>query len=407
MHKLPWERRSRIAEVGDQLWTHVSPASSLEGPGLLVAAALLGWAKEDVAKLAALQFLLTAEVKEFVQQLPELARRLSTTSVRDEERSTERIRGAVHWGQTMTGRLTSGTPHLHVTAPVERAYQTAENELLVHVLDAVVKHASASGWHLPTMTSEPAAIIRGHLDEATKWQSSSMLTTIERIPPTPRSLARIKAGRTGTRYQTVLAAYRKLNALVERLDRAAIRAAIEQAGLVAAKEHLLFELLTLFRVIAALGVHGWQLQPLRLFRGAVETHGTSEDGRRIDLWYQSMPRVLGTGSNYREVLASHKFPNPLDLRPDLVLHWQAPTGSPRTLMIECKHSVDASVRETAGRALFDLLAYRQAFAGSLAGTASPYGLGVVWGGGLTPQLDQDVMLCTPDQIEEALRTTVV
>ncbi|NHO83152.1 hypothetical protein [Micromonospora sp. CMU55-4] len=405
MHTLPWERTSRIAEVGDQIWSYVSPAARLEGPGLLVAAALLGWPGGDVAKLGALQFLLSAEVREFVQQLPELARRLSTTSVRGEERSAERVRGAVHWGQTMTGRLTSGSPHLHVTAPVDRAYQTPENELLVHVLDAVANLATASGWHLPSMRSEPATTIRSHLDEATKWQTSSMLATIERIPPTSRSLARIAAGRTGTRYRSVLAAYGKLNALVERLDRAEVRRAIEEVGLVTAQEHILFELLTLFRVMASLGVHGWELQPLRLFRGAVETHGTSRDGRRIDLWYQSKPSVLADVSNYREVLARHGFQRPQDLRPDLVLHWQTPTGSPRTLVIECKLSTSGGVKEAARSALFDLLAYRQAFASSMAGAGVPYGLGVAWGGGLTPQLNQDVMLCTPDKIEEALLTT--
>ncbi|MEV4847296.1 hypothetical protein AB0K20_29260 [Micromonospora matsumotoense] len=406
MQKLPWERPSRIAEVGDQIWSYVSPASQREGPGLLVAAALLGWPSDDVAKLGALQFLLSAEVREFVQQLPELARRLSTTSVRDEERSTDRIRGAVHWGQTMTGRLTSGSRHLHVTAPVDRAYQTAENELLVHVLDAVAGLAATSGWHLPNMRSEPATTIRSHLDEATMWKNSSMLATIERTPPTLRSLARITAGRTATRYKSVLAAYHKLNALVERLDRAAIRAAIEEVGLVTAQEHILFELLTLFRVMAALDVHGWDLQPLRIFRGAVETHGISPDGRRLDLWYQSTPPVLGTVSNYQQVLARHEFRRPQDLRPDLVLHWQASTGSPRTLLIECKLSTSGGVKEAARSALFDLLAYRQAFANSLAGTGVPYGLGVAWGGGLTPQPDQGVMLCTPDKIEEALLTTV-
>lgn len=404
MQKLPWERPSRIAEVREQIWSYVSPASQREGPGLVVASALLGWPVEDVAELAKLYFLLSTEVSEFLRQLPDLARRLSTTSVRDEERSTERVRGAVSWGQTMTGRLTSGTPHLHVTAPVDRAYQTPENELLAHVLDAVVTLAVASKWHLTRTRHEPATTIRNHLLEASKWQNSSMLATIDRIPPTTRSLGRIAGGRTRRRYQPVLAAYRKWDLLVRRCDRAAIRAAIEEVGLVTAQHSTLFELLTLFRVMSALGVHGWNLEPLRLFRGAIETRGTSADGRQIDLWYQTTPRVLAS-SAYRQILARHEFRGQPDLRPDLVLRWQARTGSRRTLLIECKLSQTGGVATAARKALFDLLAYRQAFAESLGESGVPYGLGVAWGGGLRPRGDQDVMLCTPDMIDEAMLTT--
>jgi hypothetical protein len=243
--------------------------------------------------------------------------------------------------------------------------------------------------------------------EAMKWQNSSMLSTIERISPTPRSLSRIAVGRTGTRYKFVLAAYQKLDALVERLDRAAIQAAIEQVGLVTAQEHVLFELLTLFRVITALGAHGWQLQPLRLFRGAVETHGTWKDGRGINLWYQSTPgAVLSRVSTYRDILVAHGFQRTHDLRPDLVLQWQTRTGTSRILMIECKLSTTGGVKEAARSALFDLLAYRQAFADSMPSTAAPYGLGIAWGRALAPRLHEQVMLCTPDKIEEALATTV-
>src|ERR1700754_1097703 len=277
MRPLPWERPSRIKEIREQIWSYVSPSSRREGPGLVVADAMLGWPDGDVTELAALQFLLSAEVGDFVHQLPELARRLSTTSVHDEERGTERIRGAINWGETMSARLASGAPRLHVTTPVERAYQTPENELLVHVLDAIVRLGTATGWARPNLRSEPATTTRAHLTEAKRWQSTSMLTPIRRVTPTPRSLARIGSGRSHVRYQGVLAAYSRLDALVERLDREAIRSAIEDVGLVASKEHILFELLPLFRTIASLENHAWQLRPLRLFAGAVETQGLGSD----------------------------------------------------------------------------------------------------------------------------------
>lgn len=405
MKILPWERPARIAEVGDQIWSYVSPSSTLEGPGLLAAAALVGWAANDVVELAALQFLLSAEARNFVDDLPRIVRRLSTASIQQQERSAERIRGPVQWGPTITGRLANGGPNLHVTAPVDRAYQTAENELLVHVLDAVVRLGNASGWDKPSMKSAPAAIIRNHVIEATKWQGSSMLSTVRRLPPNPKSIARVAAGRAATRYGSVLSAYRMLDALVQRLDRVAIRAAIEKVGLVTASEPILFELLTLFKTIGALNVHGWELKPLRVFRGAISTCGIRADGRRLDLWYQPKPSELSLASKYRELLSAHRFQRVDDLRPDLVLRWQDSTGGQRILIIECKLSQTGGVREGARKALFDLLAYRHAFDDGLSQAGRPYGLGVSWGAGLVPQLDQDVMLCTPDTIEEALSVT--
>jgi hypothetical protein len=305
----------------------------------------------------------------------------------------------------MSGRLASGDPHLHVTTAVERAYQTAENELLVHVLDAIVKLATATGWEKPHLRSAPARVVRTHLTEAKRWQSSSMLTPIKRVAPTPRSLARITSGRARVSYSGVVTAYNKLDALVERLDRDAIRSAIEDVGLVTSEEHILFELLTLFRVIAALEKLGWQLQPLGLFRGAVGTRGVSSDGREIELWYQPKAPVLGNLSRYREVLEQHGIRAPHDLRPDFVLRWRSATQAHRTMMIECKLSTTDGVEKTARGALKDLFLYRQAFRDVIEATGEPYGLGVAWGAGLAPRLGQEIMLCTPDKIDDALSVT--
>jgi hypothetical protein len=403
MQNRPWDRQSRIKEIREKIWSYMSPSSVREGPGLVVAAALLGWPEDDITTLAQLHFLLSPEVHEFIARLPELSRRLATTSSNGREVSNERIRGAVNWGQTMTTRSATGDSQIHVTNPVERAHQTAENELLVHVLDTIVRLAHASGWDRPNMKSEPAAAIRNHLVEGKKWQNNRMLSEIKRASPRPQTLTRIASSRTAARYGHVVAAYEKLEALVERLDRTAIRSAIEEVGLVTAQEHVLFELLTLFQSMAALEAHGWKLQPLRLFHGAVHTHGFRGDGRRIDVWYQPAPSPLGM-SRYAGVLTHHGFPQVRELRPDLVVRWQSSSTVHRTLLIECKFS-EHGVAGAARSALLDLLAYRHAFATALADSEPPYGLGVAWGADLAPRLDSEVMLCTPDQLEVALSTT--
>ena len=401
MRTLAWDRNARIAEVRDRIWSYLSPASRFETPGLLVAAALLKWPEADALRLAELQFLLSAEVGELLQEMPRLVRRLATASASDEELTAERLHGPVDWNATLALRASAGSRHLFVTAPARRVYQTPENELLVHVLDSIVAIAQRTGWDELLAKQGPAATVRERMSEAIRWQQSRMLATVTRARPTPRSLARTASGRSRLRYATLLGAYAKLTSLVEQLDRQAVRAAIEHAGLVTADEATLLELLTTFRVIDELRNGGWQVQPFALFEGHVHTSGLHGDGRQIDLWYQTTPSSLRHGSRYRDVLASHGFTQG-GLRPDLVLRWTHPGGSRRWLLIECKLSQSMSVGHAARQALVDLLAYRRAFGRILSAGGQPYGLGVAWGQELTPAAGAEIALCTPDKLGKAI-----
>jgi hypothetical protein len=406
MKPLRWDRAARVNEVRDRIWSYVSPSSRFELPGLLVAAALLKWPETDALRLGELQFLLSDEVGALLEAMPRLVRRLATASAREEQWSGERLLGPVQWGRTLSVRAATGSQHIFVTAPAQRVHQTAENELLVHVLDATVRVARSSGWDQSLTRERPARIVRERLFEAERWQQSRMLSAVERTPPTPRSLARIRSGRNRYRYAEVLAAHEQLVSLVEHLDRQAVRSAIEKAGLVTADEATLFELLTTFSLIDALRAHGWLLRPFYLFQGRVHTSGGRDDGRRIDLWYQSTPADLAAGSHYRQILASHEFPRRHDLRPDLALRWTDQHGQSRWLLVECKLSQSRGVRHAARQALADLLSYRRAFDTALASAATPYGLGVAWGQRLNPNSDAEIALCTPDTLDAALRQIV-
>jgi hypothetical protein len=303
-------------------------------------------------------------------------------------------------------RASARSRHLFVTASARRVYQTSENELLVPVLDFIVRIAQRTGWDEILAKEDPAATVRERLSEATRWQQSRMLATIDRARPTPRSPARIQSGRNHLRYAPLLCAYTKLASLVEQLDRQAVRAAIEHAGLVTASEATLLELPTTFRVIDELRKGGWQMQPFALFKGRLHTSGQRGDGRRIDLWYESTPPDLRTGSRYGHVLASHGFSRQGGLRHDLVLRWAHRNGSCRWLVIECKLSQSMGVGHAARQALADLLGYRRAFDHVLSPGGQPYGLGVAWGKELTPAAGAEIALCTPDMLGEAISQIV-
>jgi hypothetical protein len=386
-----------ISEIKRDLWRYLTPASDIE-TGMLEASALLQLEPRELRALGRLQFLVSAEVGELLRQLPILVRRLATTTASEEEWSAERVRGAIQWGRTIGVRQATGIPHLYVTSPARRAYQTPENELLALVLDAVVVLGKQSGWHR-SASDNVGRLVRDRVSEAERWLAIRSLLEVERRPATPTKLARIRSGRNHRRYRPVLDAYERYRALADHLDRKAVQEAIETYGIVSRDDATLFELVSTFRIIEALRGLGWTLGRLGLFEGALRMHGW-QGSAEIELTYQATPKGLSRGSVYRDVQHDHQL-KPGALRPDLVINVRR-NDVARWLLIEVKGG-ERGVAQSARAAAYDLLAYRTAFAPVLsAQIGHPYGLGIAWGANLEPSSVGEIVLCTPDTIRDAL-----
>jgi hypothetical protein len=396
MQTLPWIRNDLIGRIRNDVWRYLTPAASIETQ-LLEAATLLQMAPSELRRLGRLQFLASDELGTLLDYLPQLSRRLATTTASEEEWSADRIRGAIQWSRTIGARQATGIPHLYVTAPARRAYQTPENELLALVLDAVVALGRESGWRR-SEHADLGRLISSRVRVAERWLQTRLLLEIERRPPSPRKIARIRSGRHRRRYGAVMNAYQRYRLLAEHLDRAAIRNAVETYGLVSRDDPTLFELLVTFEVIRTLGHLGWDLEPLGLFAGSLRLRGRR--GREtLELSYQRVPKELASGSRYKQVLSAHEVPQS-PLRPDLVLTRRCPTGTCR-LLIEAKGG-HRPVEQSARAATLDLLAYRTTYSAALDKQGSFFGLGVVWGAGVTPSPSSEISLCSPDTLGEGL-----
>jgi hypothetical protein len=396
LEALPWRRSDLIDRIRSELWRYLTPAATLEEERL-EAATLLRMAPSDLAAIGGLQFLTSTELGRLIDALPALIRRLATTTAHEEEWSAERVRGAIQWGRTIGVRRATGLPHLYVTAPSTRAFQTPENELLVWLLDETVRLGRLSGWH--RSTSEGAGrLVNDRVGETERWLQSRMLVEVQRRSITDRMLARIRSGRARNRYRPVLDAWDCYRELVGTLDRRSIRRAVEEHGLISRDDPTLLELVCTFEVLGSLRNLGWALGRLGIFEGSLSLAGVRGD-ERLEFTYQRTPRALSRSSNYRAAQRDHGIPAG-GLIPDLVLHY---TGreSDRWLMIEVKGGQRAP-EKSARAALLDLLAYRSAFDPTLRSQAGTYGLGIAWGRGLQPALGRQVVLCTPDTIEAAL-----
>lgn len=401
--RLDWNRSLVVAEVASEIWKYLTPSVKAEPQQLLEAAALLQMPFEQLLTYARVHFLLSKEAALLVSGLPRLVRRLTTTTAHEEERSSERIRGAIRWSATISSRLASGNPIEYVTAPSRRAYQTPENELLVQVLDSILRLSRESGWNRYGHVTEAGVTIAGLIAEVQRWSAHRPLPDIDRRPITPRTVSRVRQGRHRRNYQAVLNAYLRYQEMVGRLDPVSIRSAVEAHALVVVRDPVLFELLTLFRVIEVLRVQGWVIEPLHVVTGSVRLRGTRAD-ETLTLYYQAVPEALaGQANPYKAVQRHHNIANAKLLMPDLIIKHRRSDRSARWWLLECKMGTKRSAEASARVALRDLFAYRRAFAPTLdAGSDCAYGLGVVWGEGMRPRRGHEALLCTIDALEEAI-----
>jgi hypothetical protein len=401
MRTLPWRSEEIVAQLRDRIWLYLSPSSTPHQA--LEAAALLQMDDVDVGRLARLHFLLSEQVGWLLGAVPSLLRQLPTTTLVEEERSHERIRGAVHWQPTLIGRIGTGVPTLVISRPAQRAYQTPENELLVFLLDEIIRLGRRTGW-LEDPRAGQASVVRTRVSEATRWSQSRMLASVERRWPTARTIARIRTGRHRRRFNVVLDAWHVYEALIEHLDVDQLREIIENEGLVTRSDATLFELFCLFTVLDGVRSLGWRLRPLQLIEGAVRFTARKGDNR-LEIWYQRTPPLLNKISHYGRTLRLHGLQDSV-LRPDVVLRHRTPSGSTNWLLIEAKMGTRRDLPSSARAALIDLLAYRRAYDAVFAGQAAPFGLGIAWGAGLRPS-ESEIMLATPEHIPRALEVFLV
>ena len=229
-------------------------------------------APAEVRYLAQLQFILSEPVGRLLEQMPLLIRRLTTTTNPEVEISAQRIRGAIRWSETFAQRAATGLPHVFVTAPTRRAFDTPENQTLAFALRAIAEFGRRTGWDKAS-TAGPAQLVAARVAEATRWRQARALIDVPANPPAPTTLARVRASRNRKRYQAALDVVELYQRYIARLDRSAIREAIEHHALIASRDSVLLELQCAFDTIRALRALGWASPGAGLLRPPVSFGG--------------------------------------------------------------------------------------------------------------------------------------
>ncbi len=404
-----WDRSAVILDLRDDIWRYVTQASEQYRPGrggeelLLRAGALLQMSAAEVRYLAQLDFILSEPVGELLEQMPSLIRRLTPTTASETEVSSQRIRGNIRWSETYAQRAATGAPNLFVTTPTRRAFNTPENQVLAFALFSIAEFGKRTGWHRGASIG-PARDIHDRVAKATRWLQARQFVGVPKLPPAPTTMSRVRTGRARLRYRKALEVVELYQRYIARLDRDAVRDAVEHRALIASRDSVLLELHCALDTIKILRRLGWEAPPTGILWPPLIFRG-HRDEAKVEVFYQATPGALSAGSRYHEVQAAHDFSSSGGLIPDLVIKISS-NGETRWLLVEVKGGEKRSVADSARAAVRDLFVYRRAFSAALDRQTEPYGLGYAWGEGLKPSLGSDVTLCTPDTLAEALSSLI-
>lgn len=391
-------RRFLLSEVRRGFRKLVAKDPITGGADLALVSALQGWSDRDLDRLAMLQFVLTEEVEELLVATPTLVRTLANSTSRYEEITNEQLRGPVLWSETFSLRAAVGSPSVWVTAPARRDFQTAENKMLVLVLDAVVDFGTLIDVDIAHL-EDIAAYVRARVNEADHLRQHRSLQEIERSDMSARDVIRVKTGRARLRYEPVVRAYERYEHFIRIFEHQAKQETLEDSGLQLTPEDTLFALLTLFNIIDVLNENGWTVDPLGLVEGYVQTTARSADGRELSLWFRGVRHdVLGSWGTGLAVAGDS---------PDVSLMWTDPSGAERRLAVRCDLVGATAGQEPNSARVLDRLRHDDASFDLASHAASgTYGLGVAWGSGVSADLSAGVTVCTSDRLGTAITSIV-
>ena len=224
-----------------------------------------------------------------------------------------RYLGATSHSTRISSRTCSGTWLAHqrctratfVTTPTRRAFNTPENQVLAFALFSIAEFGKRTGWHQGASTG-PARDIHDRVAEATRWLQARQFVGVRKLPPTPTTMSRVRTGRARLRYRKALEVVELYQRYIARLDREAIRDAVEHRALIASRDSVLLELHCAFDTIRSLRRLGWKTSPSGILWPPVIFRG-HRDGSTLEVRYQRTPSALsgqvqGRGVRRRRVI---------------------------------------------------------------------------------------------------------
>jgi hypothetical protein len=193
--------------VAEALWAAVAmPVDTVRA-----AETLIGLTPAAARLTAAVVLTTSPEVDALVAVLPRMVRKLTVATNARTERLFGEIRGPIVWNETLAARAaTAGDPQLFVCTSLKRAYDTAENRVLVASLRAISDAGVlVERQGLRSRNSDLARHVRHNAGVALRYLDHRAISGVSPSPDR-RDIMRARSGKHRGAYAPALAVLRRV-----------------------------------------------------------------------------------------------------------------------------------------------------------------------------------------------------
>jgi len=367
--------------------------------------------KRDIRTLADIRFLLSDDVRKFLDETaPNIISRLSKASITEKVTERNKIRGRIDWPGTYGARAsTGGDRSLFMYVKRAQIFDLPENRLFLFVLQQIhntAKNISSEDFSELTWYSETNIggkwINRITLiaSQTARFLRNPYIARISKLHEmSNKIIEQTKHARAP--YYRDLAEAAEFFSFCQNSPVAFLKENLKDNILEPLNRDTLYEIAVLFKVITTATDLGWKETRTGLIGSSAKTVCTLEeaDGCTLRVFYQKLPEAFKEHSRYGEFMTAYGLSENLR-RPDIILSFEE-AGKQKYCIVEVKRSMRRSYLVDGA---YKLLGYLKDFEDIRTGGAELNGMLVGWKG--IPQLGYDerkeVHLYTWDGFDEGL-----
>lgn len=277
--------------------------------------------ENELNTLKSVHFLLSTQLNEFIEILPQLMRNLAHSTSKEKVITKGVIRGKIDWNTTFKTRYSQGynNPSLFVCTPPSKSYDLCENQLLKFVLKKIVY-----------LFEDALSFINLEINESDNWHEEVKLKyfkakkTLKNVYfneindinlINPKTLKKAFMHRNQF-YKKLANLYRLYDDLFISNDIDVLKSIVETQLLKPASDDTLYELYTFFKLVDKLEVKELGLLMPKNNYAVLGYYGDCE----VKIYYQEIPNDDFSYSKYKEIFKNYDIDVNLR-RPDILIEF--------------------------------------------------------------------------------------
>ncbi|MCC7554323.1 MAG: hypothetical protein KO202_07545 [Methanobacteriaceae archaeon] len=280
--------------------------------------------KKEFESLKAAHFLLSRELKEFIEVLPQLLRNLTHSTLKEKIESRGIIKGRVDWNYTYKSRYTLGynDPSLFVCTPPLKSYDLCENQVLKFLIEKIIylyENPLQFIKNIDGIKTDWHSIISSRYFKAEKAMNNIYFNNISSVKAiSPKHLRKTQNNRNQY-YKKVANLYKLYEELFIKNTLEKLKELLSKQLIKPASDDTLYELFVFFKLISALDYDKINLG--LLMPGNDYSVKYEDDDIKLKIYYQNTPTIFYENSKYKNIFENYQINASLK-RPDIILEFE-------------------------------------------------------------------------------------